>query len=105
MSDDRITQLCKLLDRRREEIRNHLSQFHLGIPNLVGINWRLDYYLKSEILEQTRLPVYFVTLETRTGDGSRKDIQMTCSFPELQDLLDKVRDALKQAEKLHSVNQ
>lgn len=105
--ESRIVHLCRLLEQNRAAARAHFGQLgDLGFPELMGVEWRLDYQLKSELVEQARAPMYFVTLKYQVGGGvAHKEQQLTCSHAELQDLLAKIKDALKQAEKLHSIQQ
>ena len=48
-------------------------------------------------VEQVRKPIYFVTLKTRRGDGTLKDVSFSCTLQEIQDLLFRLKDACKQA--------
>lgn len=61
--------------------------------------------LLSVLIVQVRTPVYFITLHSQERDGSNKDIQFSCSFEELQDLLAKLKDAQKQVERVLSAKE
>jgi len=74
-----------------------LSGFHL--PHVVGVDWRLDYELKSNRLERVDVPVYSVTLHTEM-DGKKGSVQFACSLDELQDLVSKLRSAVKQIDRI-----
>ena len=56
----------------------------------------MDYYLKSDALEQIRQPIYFIQLKTQQPDGSIKDVEFSADFNELQDFLFKLNDAKNQ---------
>jgi hypothetical protein len=68
----------------------------LGTPELVGIDWRLDYHVQSSITGHDNEPVYYVTLKVLDKDGKKQDIAMACSLEELQNMHSKVKDAAKQ---------
>lgn len=94
MTKDRVVALLKIYDKYRGLLRQQLRQVSsLSYSSIVGIDWRLDYYIQSNSLEQVRVPVYFVDLKTEDSAGAQKTIQFTCSLQELQDLLAKCKDA------------
>jgi len=52
------------------------------------------------MLEQIKEPLYFITLKTQQPDGRIEDVQFTCNFQELQDLLAKLKDGAKQVDRV-----
>jgi polycomb group RING finger protein 4 len=86
---------------RRDEVRAQLLAGVSGTrrPRVVDAEWRLDYYLKSNTLEHVSVPVFFVRLHTVGADGAPGLVDFTCSAEELQDLVNKLRDAAKQTER------
>ena len=84
-------------DRLRTELLAHVSSVRR--PRIVDVEWRLDYYLKSNAVERVNIPVYFVKLITVDGDGKQGKVEFTCSIEELQDLIASLRDATKQTER------
>jgi hypothetical protein len=74
-----------------------------NFPHVVGVEWRLDYFIKTDRLDKVNVPMcialksnntslhvlYFdmedmVTLKTDEGQGRMKDITFACSVEELQ---------------------
>jgi len=98
LSDDRIQYITKQYEQQKDAIRKALSSIGSvgGASHVVGLKWRLDYHIKSNLLEQVRVPSYMITLNTQQPDGTLKDIQFSCNLEELQDLLYKLKDAEKQ---------
>jgi hypothetical protein len=95
ISKERVEHLQKLYNSYKSTIRQKLQgTSNLSAPSIIGIDWRLDYYVMSSALEQIRVPVYFVDIKTLQVDGSTKKVQFTCSLQELEDLLAKCKDAL-----------
>ena len=62
----------------------------------MGVDWRLDYHIKSSITGNDNEPVYYVTFQAVDGQGHSQDIRVACSLEELQDLHAKFKDAAKQ---------
>lgn len=96
----RATTILKFYEKSSADVRKQLSLVSINFAAIVDVSWRLDYYVKSDILEQVRQPVYFITLKTKRADGSLEDVQFTANFQELQDILSKVKDAIKQIERI-----
>lgn len=88
-----------LLTQFKPHIRSHLSRIDISFPVLIGVEWRLDFYMKSDSYENARQPIFFITLHTRLPDGSIEPQSFTCNYPELQDLLSHLTDACNQAKK------
>ena len=84
-------------DRLRAEQLAHVSSVRR--PRVVDVEWRLDYYLKSNAIEHINVPVYFVRLVTVDTDGKQGSVEFTCTIEELQDLIVSLRDATKQTER------
>ena len=90
----RVSALLKMYHEHNNGIRQQLGvTSNLAPPSIVGLDWRLDYYIQSNSLDQVRVPVYFLDLKTTQGDGSVKDVRFSCNLQELQDLLAKCKDA------------
>ena len=68
-------------------------------PQIVDITWRLDYYMRSSVVERINKPIYFIRLETRTRDGQPGSLEFAATVEELQDLIARLRDAAKQSER------
>lgn len=71
------------------------------MPQIVDIDWRLDYNLRSKLGGREAKPLYFVSLKVKDR-GITRNVDMVANQEELQDLFNKVRDAVKQIERLLS---
>jgi hypothetical protein len=95
-----------------------LSLF-LGIsfPQIIGIDWRIDYSIRSKSTGKDNIPMFYVSLkvlETNThsnsssisnngssnADNKVNNINFIASLEEMHDLLSKIRDAVKQVERI-----
>ena len=68
---------------------------------MVDVDWRLDYYIKSNTVERVDVPVFFVALTVQDADDSTRVVQFSASLQELQDLLAKLQDAAKNIERIY----
>jgi len=98
--DDKSKLFLSAYSQMKPEVRAVLARTSFSFPRIVGVDWRLDLFVKSDMLDQVKTPLYFLTLKTRQNDGSIKDVQFTCNLQELQDLLAKLKDSAKQVERL-----
>ena len=79
---------------------SELAKTTFGFPRVVGVEWRIDYVVKSRHLEKNYQPGYIVTLHTVDKQGEPKDVTFACSVEELTDLVDNLRDATKQVARI-----
>lgn len=64
VSDERQQCFLQAYTRYLPFIRAHLQQTTFSFPNIVDVEWRLDFDLKSNLLEQKREPSYLITITT-----------------------------------------
>lgn len=93
ISTERSQSFVAAFNEHKQSIRAVLSKTGTAFDTVMGITWRIDYYIKSDSLEIARMPVYFITLKCRGESGEPKDLQFTCNLQELQDLSAKLKDA------------
>jgi hypothetical protein len=71
-----------------------------SFPSIVGIEWRVDAYLRSDALDAVRAPSFLLSLQTQQpgapAGAAPQCIPFSCNFQQLQDLLAKLKDAQKQ---------
>lgn len=58
----------------------------IAAPNIVDIDWRLDYSVRSKHGGRNNIPMYFLSLKVRDR-GLLRNVDMIASLEELQDLL------------------
>eukprot|EP00795_Rhopilema_esculentum_P014912 gene14912-6050_t len=79
-----------------------VSMIRIGTsyPHIIDIDWRLDYFIKSNQMEKINEPQYLLSLKTQDNDVTSVDVvNISCSVDELQDLVGKLKDAAKVLEK------
>ncbi len=73
-----------------------------SFPALVGASYRLDQMMKSSVNEEIRQPIFTLALDLENSReenlSEAEKFQFNATLPELQDLLAKVKEAVKQAQ-------
>mmetsp|Transcript_29064 Transcript_29064/g.48850 ORF Transcript_29064/g.48850 Transcript_29064/m.48850 type:complete len:195 (+) Transcript_29064:86-670(+) len=92
--------LSALYHEHLDTIREHLNTTGIAAPTIVGVDWRLDYSIKSKHGGRENAPMFYVCLRVKESGGLLRDISMMASMEQLQDLLSKVKDAVKQTDRL-----
>jgi len=90
----------KEYEKHKDKLRRLVQTTGFNLPHVVGVNWRLDYYVKNNRMDRVNIPVYFVTLKTEEGNGTVRDINIMCSVEQLQDLVTKLKSAVKQVDRI-----
>ncbi len=104
--------LCAFYSQQQETLINFLAKIGINFAQVVGIDWRLDYDVKSKDTGKDGLPVFYVTLQvvggstasSTSGSSHVQAISFTASLEELNDLLAKVRDAVKEVDRIVLAN-
>lgn len=101
MAKSKAAFISKLYQMQKESLRTKLSTVTFQLPHIIDIDWRLDYFMKSNKVEKANESVFFINLKTKTdrttgqiGD-TEKEVEFTCNLEQLQDLLLKLKDAEK----------
>jgi COMM domain len=90
-------------DRCKDKIFSYLEATGISTPAIVGIDWRLDYCVRSKTAGRSNTPLFFVTLTVRDR-GLLRRIEMVATPDQLQDMLAKVKDAVKQTDRVLSAS-
>jgi|TARA_B110000003_G_C16513443_1_gene482118 hypothetical protein len=86
-----------------EAIRDRLIYSSIGAGKIVDCDWRLDYTAVSSNVQTQNKGLYFVTLkvqEPNEGVDKVRDVTFSATPQQLQKLLETVRDATKQVERI-----
>ncbi|KAG2378828.1 hypothetical protein C9374_007976 [Naegleria lovaniensis] len=93
---NRLNYLGQQYELYKNEIREFvLKQKTFAFPEIVELDWRLDYVLKTSDVKQIHEPVYTVRFKCRDG----QEVTISCNAEQLQDLHSKIKDATKQVER------
>lgn len=91
--------LLAFYEQQLPTMTQHLAKIGIDFAQVVGIDWRLDHDIKSRSAGKDGVPVFYVTLQV-IERGEQRPVHFTASLEELQDLLGKVRDAVKEVDRV-----
>ncbi|KAL2651081.1 hypothetical protein R1flu_019209 [Riccia fluitans] len=94
--------LARLFLGKKDELRGLLSQTanHSYLPQLEGVEWRLEYCVPAPDNPSVRELLYKVCLKTVNREEGREDkLEFIASVEELQDLVSRLKDACKSVER------
>ena len=86
-----------------------LATTGFNFPHIVDVNWRLTFHMKSQSLEKENKPVYLLRFDTispgltpleEKQSGSAEPVEFACNGWELLDLVQKLKDATKQFDRV-----
>jgi len=111
-SPSRLDYFCRVYSEKKTSLRKLLLLTTFQFPHITDVDWTLDYCVKSNSLEKIDTPLYLVNFKTETlnksqktptvvggGEGRKESIgeesiNFTCGVEELQDMVNKLKDAL-----------
>ena len=63
LSPQRSQQLTDAYTAQRDEIRRNLLSTNMSLMALADVDWRLDYVMKSDVMEKMDEPAYLLSLK------------------------------------------
>jgi hypothetical protein len=75
--------------QHQETIERYLGRVGISFPQIVGVDWRLDYMVRSKSAGRENVPMFHVALRVMENEDIR-EISFLASLEEMQDLLSKV---------------
>lgn len=100
-----IDVIIAFYQQHQETITTYISKIGISFPQIVGIEWRLDYSIRAKNIGKENIPMFYISLKVlHSNTGSVEDkvtnINFIATLEELQDLLAKVKDAVKQVDRM-----
>ena len=68
---DRISHFVKKYEAHRSNLRVLLRRTGFGLPHVTDVDWKLDYYMKSNQLEKINEPQFTLQFATEVGDADQ----------------------------------
>lgn len=100
MDSQRATTVIEHFTKHKTDIRNKLRSYGSSFPHIVDTDWRLDYCIKSDLMDKINEPVYHVSFKTeKSGQNEPEDVRFACTLEQMQDLVSKLKEATKCVEK------
>ena len=72
----------------------------ISFPQIVGIDWRIDYSIRSKATGKDNVPMFYISLKVLENNGQLNNVYFLANLEEMHDLLARVRDAVKQVERI-----
>jgi len=91
--------VAELYVKHRDKIVAHMAATGIAAPAIVGVDWRLDYSVRSNTCGRSNEPLFFVTLTVKDR-GLLRRIDLMATAEQLDDWLAKVKDAVKETDRL-----
>ena len=73
-------------------------------PRIVDVSWRLSLITNTSTAKKVYEPTYLVQLTVSDG-GKLKDVQFQCNAEEMNDFVQKLKEATAQVERTTAINQ
>jgi hypothetical protein len=99
VNDDFSVIIAEIYDKYHDQICAHMESTGISAPMIIGLGWRLDYSIRSNVVGCSNTPIFFVSLTVKDR-GIQRNIDMIVSSEQLEDLSAKVKDAIKQTDRV-----
>ena len=96
--------LVDLYKQHQTILITHMEATGIAAPAIVGLDWRLDYSVRSKHGGRENAPMFFVTLNVMDR-GVVREVDMIASQEEMKDLLSRVKEAVRAVGKVVSAAQ
>ncbi|XP_061523044.1 polycomb complex protein BMI-1-A-like [Phycodurus eques] len=97
-SSERIQIFYSCYQKHHKELERLLASIGRQAAHVTDVSWRLQYHVKNGQVDKVNEPFYLLSLNTE-NKGRREDLRFTCTVEQLQDMVGKLKDAAKSAEK------
>ena len=91
--------VAEAYERHRDKIVAHMAATGIAAPAIVGVDWRLDYCVRSNTSGRSNEPLFFVTLTVKDR-GLLRSVDLMATAEQLDDWLAKVKDAVKETDRM-----
>ena len=95
---DRGSAIVSAYEKRKDALRATLGKNRINFPQIVGLGWRLDQHIRSKAMDRVKQPSYLLTLQLALPNGKSENMQVSCNYQELSDLLAKLKSAVSRVE-------
>ncbi|KAK2576570.1 hypothetical protein KPH14_005240 [Odynerus spinipes] len=99
--DNRVDKLCHTYASNKQEIQMQLQLTGKSLPHIVDTDWRLSHCIKYGFQNSVGSFQYHMRVTTKEY-AEIKYVTFTCTLQQLQELLCKIRDAIRHLERIPS---
>ncbi|XP_078044333.1 COMM domain-containing protein 3 [Augochlora pura] len=101
-NEQRRNKLCEAYINNKKTIQSQLESISSNPPHIVDVDWHLDYRVKLDTCNSLGVPLYHVRLSTKERERINY-VTFSCTIQQLQELVFKLKDAIRYSEKLTNV--
>lgn len=98
----RTNKLCEVYINNKTAIQSQLELIGSNPPHIVDVDWHLDYCVKLDTCNSLGVPLYHVQFTTKEHETTNH-VTFSCTIQQLQELVFKLKDAIRYSEKLTNV--
>ncbi|XP_077410554.1 COMM domain-containing protein 3 [Vanacampus margaritifer] len=97
-NSERIAIFYSCYQKHKKELERLLASIGRQPAHITDVSWRLQYQVKNGQVDKVNEPFYLISLNSE-NKGRPEDVNFTCTMEQLQDMVGKLKDAAKSAEK------
>ncbi|KAK9304259.1 hypothetical protein QLX08_004260 [Tetragonisca angustula] len=102
IDEKRVTKLSEVYINNKTAIQSQLELIGNNPSHIIDIDWHLDYCVKLDTCNSLSVPLYHVRLSTKKHE-TIDHVTFSCTIQQLQELVFKLKDAIRYSEKLTNV--
>lgn len=104
-SEQRASLFVSLYTKSLRPLRNVLGSVGFNFDHIVDVAWRVDFLVKSDMVERVNVPTFFIKFKTKglseNSEGIQsKNVEFTATLEQMQFLVAKLKDATASMERL-----
>ncbi|XP_017892270.1 COMM domain-containing protein 3-like isoform X2 [Ceratina calcarata] len=100
--EKRIKKLCEIYVQNKTAIQSQLELIGNNPPHIIDVDWHLDHCVKLNTCNSLGVPLYHVRFTTKKHE-TIDDVTFSCTIQQLQELVFKLKDAVRYSERLANV--
>eukprot|EP01125_Pyxidicula_operculata_P008742 TRINITY_DN2905_c0_g1_i2.p1 TRINITY_DN2905_c0_g1~~TRINITY_DN2905_c0_g1_i2.p1 ORF type:complete len:197 (+),score=54.26 TRINITY_DN2905_c0_g1_i2:89-679(+) len=105
LPENRVQLFLDTYTENKSSLKALISTTGFHFPHVLDVNWRVDYLIKSSLLEKVNTPSFFIKLLTKGDEENNNEVQFTCTLEQMQDLVAQLKDATASLERLDMFSQ
>jgi len=103
--EQRASLFVSMYTKYLKPLRTALGSVGFNFDHIVDVSWRVDFLVKSDMVERVNVPTFFIKFKTKgLTDNSdtviTKDVEFTATLEQMQFLVAKLKDATASLERL-----
>eukprot|EP01004_Peranema_trichophorum_P008843 NODE_7592_length_761_cov_32.336991_g6979_i0.p1 GENE.NODE_7592_length_761_cov_32.336991_g6979_i0~~NODE_7592_length_761_cov_32.336991_g6979_i0.p1 ORF type:complete len:196 (+),score=29.45 NODE_7592_length_761_cov_32.336991_g6979_i0:80-667(+) len=101
LSADQISLMTAAYSYKAPQLRAVLGSGGFRLPYLKDVTWRVDHVYEGKEGDKPSLPKFTIGLSLEPQVNVHQQLQISCTLEAMQDMVAKLQDMVKQAERLN----